>query len=143
MSPTGNTSSAPEGPRRTLVAKKGEPDVYECTYVASTVTVETWENQRKIPAVGWKAAYLPTDPPTWSSYGQPFQKLNKEARAFELPSNEWEWTSEWQVDTTLNAKDAAASNLLNAGDYTGLANVSDFDINVRAHLVLYPRALRV
>ena len=24
--------------------------------VASTVTVETWENQRKIPAVGWKAA---------------------------------------------------------------------------------------
>ena len=28
--------------------------------VASTVTVETWENQRKIPAVGWKAAYLPT-----------------------------------------------------------------------------------
>ena len=74
--------------------------------VASTVTVETWENQRKIPAVGWKAAYLPTDPPTWSSYGQPFKKLNKEARAFELPSNEWEWTSDWQVDTTLNAKDA-------------------------------------
>ena len=23
-----------------------------------------------------------------------------------MPSNEWEWTSDWQVDTTLNAKDA-------------------------------------
>lgn len=31
---------------------------------------------------------------------------------------------------SLNAKDAAGSNLLDAGAYTGLANVSDFDINI-------------
>ena len=43
--------------------------------------------------------------------------------------------------TALNAKDAGGSNLLDAGNYAGLANVSDFDINVRAHLILYPGAL--
>ena len=50
-----------------------------------------------------EAAYLPTA--RRRGRGQPF-KLNKEARAFELPSNEWEWTSDWQLDSTLNAKDA-------------------------------------
>jgi hypothetical protein len=33
--------------------------------------------------------------------------------------------------TALNAKDVQASNLLGAGNYADLADVSDFDINVR------------
>ena len=64
------------------------------------VTVRTWENERWYPAEGWCARMLPSDPPQWSSQHAPFEELPRDdgIDAFPLPSKEWEWTGEWQVE---------------------------------------------
>ena len=51
-----------------------------------TATVETWENQRWYPVLGWTPQTLPTDPPHWSSAALPFRELPKDSSEFDLPS---------------------------------------------------------
>ena len=51
-----------------------------------TATVETWENNRWYPVVGWTPQTLPTDPPHWSSAALPFRELPKDSSEFDLPS---------------------------------------------------------
>ena len=76
------------------------------------VTVETWENQRKYPLprkpwVQWSKNLLPTDPPSYSTGGgPPYTELPFDAEPFELPTHEWSWKSDWQIDMTLKAHDA-------------------------------------
>eukprot|EP00966_Prymnesium_polylepis_P006373 146047-Prymnesium_polylepis.1 len=53
------------------------------------ITVETWENERWYPVVGWSSQVLPTDPPHWSCLGLPFRELAQDSSEFELPSQEW------------------------------------------------------
>jgi len=73
--------------------------------VPGTATVETWENERWYPVVGWTAQMLPTDPTHWSSGGTPFKELPKDSTEFDLPSQEWVWISHWVLDLTINSKD--------------------------------------
>ena len=56
--------------------------------VPGTVTLETWENERWYPVVGWSSKVLPTDPQHWSSVTLPFKELSKGSKQFELPSQE-------------------------------------------------------
>ena len=70
-----------------------------------SVTVETWENQRLVPGVGWGPRLpVPHDPPRFSTKEPPYRAQSK--ASFELPSHAWIWEGPWAPDLTLNARDA-------------------------------------
>ena len=69
-----------------------------------SVTVETWENQRLVPGVGWGPRLpAPHDPPRFSTRDPPYRAQSR--ASFELPSHEWIWDGPWAADPTLNARD--------------------------------------
>ena len=58
-----------------------------------TKTVETYENQRTFPFLGYGKKMLPTDRPPWSDKDG---KLRLEKDAFVVPEG-WTWSTEWLV----------------------------------------------
>jgi hypothetical protein len=61
--------------------------------VVETKVVETYENQRTFPFIGYGRKMLPTDRPAWSDKEG---KIKLDKTSFTLPPG-WEWKDEWAV----------------------------------------------
>ena len=72
---------------------------HDLTSSSSRVVLATYENERYTLGQGWSARnLLPTDRAAWSN-ASGSEEVTKDS--LRLPSDDWEWESDWQLDFSL------------------------------------------